>query len=173
MNIGFGLHAGWAVEGPIGSSIKVDCSYLGPHQDMVGLGPCRAHTLPPCFRNPLRFPRSPPFLSVSLSRARSLSAARLKMTPSAFRCRRSGLRQQRRYTVSGCLSRRAFTSCCLLSESAICGRLTECCAKSWGRMEKQCLCGSTRSPAVPTRAIEHSRRKMPTRRTSKMAWRTT
>jgi hypothetical protein len=35
VKIGFGLHAGWAVEGPIGSSIKVDCSYLGPHQDMV------------------------------------------------------------------------------------------------------------------------------------------
>ena len=35
VKIGFGLHAGWALEGPIGSSIKVDCSYLGPHQDMA------------------------------------------------------------------------------------------------------------------------------------------
>lgn len=44
VNIGFGLHAGWAVEGPIGSNIKVDCSYLGPHQDMVSLiNSCRRH----------------------------------------------------------------------------------------------------------------------------------
>ena len=31
---GFGLHAGWAIEGPIGSKIKIDCSYLGPHMAM-------------------------------------------------------------------------------------------------------------------------------------------
>jgi class 3 adenylate cyclase len=28
--IGFGLHFGWSVEGPVGSSNKVDCTYLSP-----------------------------------------------------------------------------------------------------------------------------------------------
>merc|ERR1712224_971438 len=35
VKIGFGLHAGWAIEGAIGSARKVDCSYLGPQQDMA------------------------------------------------------------------------------------------------------------------------------------------
>lgn len=35
VKIGFGLHAGWAIEGAIGSKRKVDCSYLGPQQDMA------------------------------------------------------------------------------------------------------------------------------------------
>ena len=34
VKIGFGLHAGWAVEGALGSKHKIDCTYLGPHQDM-------------------------------------------------------------------------------------------------------------------------------------------
>ena len=29
LNIGFGLHIGWAVEGAIGSTFKIDISYLG------------------------------------------------------------------------------------------------------------------------------------------------
>jgi class 3 adenylate cyclase len=29
--IGFGLHAGWAIEGPIGSEYKIDISYLSPN----------------------------------------------------------------------------------------------------------------------------------------------
>ena len=33
--LGFGLHAGWAIEGAIGSNVKVDCSYLGPHMQMA------------------------------------------------------------------------------------------------------------------------------------------
>lgn len=33
--LGFGLHAGWAIEGAIGSNVKVDCSYLGPHMAMA------------------------------------------------------------------------------------------------------------------------------------------
>lgn len=29
--MGFGLHLGWAIEGAIGSSFKIDASYLSPH----------------------------------------------------------------------------------------------------------------------------------------------
>merc|ERR1711988_663538 len=28
--LGFGLHFGWSVEGPVGSPTKIDCSYLSP-----------------------------------------------------------------------------------------------------------------------------------------------
>ena len=31
IEIGFGLHLGWAIEGAIGSFYKIDCSYLSPH----------------------------------------------------------------------------------------------------------------------------------------------
>jgi len=31
VDLGFGLHFGWAIEGAIGSSMKVDASYLSPH----------------------------------------------------------------------------------------------------------------------------------------------
>jgi class 3 adenylate cyclase len=31
VGVGFGLHVGWAVEGPIGSSQKIDVSYVSPH----------------------------------------------------------------------------------------------------------------------------------------------
>lgn len=33
--MGFGLHVGWAIEGAIGSSHKVDPSYLSPHVNMA------------------------------------------------------------------------------------------------------------------------------------------
>ena len=33
--MGFGLHAGWAVEGAIGSSFKIDASYLSPNVNMA------------------------------------------------------------------------------------------------------------------------------------------
>eukprot|EP00937_MAST-01D_sp_MAST-1D-sp2_P001615 g1615.t1 len=33
--MGFGLHYGWAVEGAIGSSIKIDASYLSPHVNIA------------------------------------------------------------------------------------------------------------------------------------------
>jgi hypothetical protein len=33
--MGFGLHFGWAVEGAIGSALKVDASYLSPHVNMA------------------------------------------------------------------------------------------------------------------------------------------
>jgi len=29
--LGFGLHAGWAIESAIGSSYKIDASYLSPN----------------------------------------------------------------------------------------------------------------------------------------------
>lgn len=32
--IGFGLHAGWAIEGAIGSHLKIDMSYLSLHVNM-------------------------------------------------------------------------------------------------------------------------------------------
>jgi len=31
VNLSFGLHAGWAVEGAVGSEFKIDASYLSPH----------------------------------------------------------------------------------------------------------------------------------------------
>ena len=33
--MGYGLHVGWAIEGPIGSEFKIDASYLGPHVNMA------------------------------------------------------------------------------------------------------------------------------------------
>ena len=33
--MGFGLHIGWAIEGPIGSEYKIDASYLSPHVHMA------------------------------------------------------------------------------------------------------------------------------------------
>lgn len=34
VNMGFGLHVGWAIEGAIGSEHKIDASYLSPHVNM-------------------------------------------------------------------------------------------------------------------------------------------
>jgi len=31
VSMGFGMHYGWAIEGPIGSQFKVDFSYLSPN----------------------------------------------------------------------------------------------------------------------------------------------
>jgi len=33
--MGFGLHAGWAIEGAVGSVQKVDATYLSPHVNMA------------------------------------------------------------------------------------------------------------------------------------------
>ena len=33
--MGYGLHAGWAIEGAIGSTYKVDASYLSPNVNMA------------------------------------------------------------------------------------------------------------------------------------------
>jgi len=35
VHMGFGLHSGWAIEGSIGSSVKVDASYLSPHVNLA------------------------------------------------------------------------------------------------------------------------------------------
>jgi class 3 adenylate cyclase len=35
VRLGFGLHYGWAVEGAIGSPLKIDASYLSPHVNMA------------------------------------------------------------------------------------------------------------------------------------------
>ena len=31
ISMGFGLHLGWGIEGPIGSQFKMDCSYISPN----------------------------------------------------------------------------------------------------------------------------------------------
>jgi class 3 adenylate cyclase len=31
----FGLHAGWAIEGAVGSSHKIDATYLSPHVNLA------------------------------------------------------------------------------------------------------------------------------------------
>lgn len=36
VKMGFGLHVGWAIEGPIGSEFKIDASYLGANVNMSG-----------------------------------------------------------------------------------------------------------------------------------------
>jgi len=33
--MGFGLHSGWAIEGSIGSKVKIDASYLSPHVNLA------------------------------------------------------------------------------------------------------------------------------------------
>jgi class 3 adenylate cyclase len=35
ISMGFGLHIGWAIEGPIGSIYKMDCSYLSPNVNIA------------------------------------------------------------------------------------------------------------------------------------------
>jgi class 3 adenylate cyclase len=35
VRMGFGLHAGWAIEGAVGSVFKVDATYLSPHVNMA------------------------------------------------------------------------------------------------------------------------------------------
>jgi len=35
VSMGFGLHAGWAIEGAVGSSYKIDATYLSPHVNMA------------------------------------------------------------------------------------------------------------------------------------------
>jgi class 3 adenylate cyclase len=35
VKMGFGLHVGWAIEGAIGSSRKIDASYISPHVNMT------------------------------------------------------------------------------------------------------------------------------------------
>merc|ERR1719488_181672 len=33
--LGFGLHYGWAIEGAVGTNIKIDCSYLSPNVNLA------------------------------------------------------------------------------------------------------------------------------------------
>ena len=35
VRMGFGLHIGWAIEGAIGSEVKIDASYLSPHVNIA------------------------------------------------------------------------------------------------------------------------------------------
>ena len=35
VNMGFGVHCGWCIEGAIGSWYKIDCTYVSPHVDMA------------------------------------------------------------------------------------------------------------------------------------------
>ncbi|GMI38910.1 hypothetical protein TeGR_g12056 [Tetraparma gracilis] len=34
IKMGFGMHVGWAIEGAIGSSYKIDATYMSPHVEM-------------------------------------------------------------------------------------------------------------------------------------------
>jgi class 3 adenylate cyclase len=49
VKMGFGLHVGWAIEGAIGSSYKIDASYLSPHVNMAS----RLEAATKQFRTPL------------------------------------------------------------------------------------------------------------------------
>jgi hypothetical protein len=35
VKMGFGMHVGWAVEGAIGSGVKIDATYISPHVEMA------------------------------------------------------------------------------------------------------------------------------------------
>jgi class 3 adenylate cyclase len=35
VKLGYGLHVGWAIEGAIGSTYKIDASYLSPNVNMA------------------------------------------------------------------------------------------------------------------------------------------
>lgn len=35
VNMGFGIHVGWAIEGAIGSLFKIDASYLSPNVNIA------------------------------------------------------------------------------------------------------------------------------------------
>lgn len=35
VNMGYGLHTGWAIEGAIGSDFKIDASYLSPNVNLA------------------------------------------------------------------------------------------------------------------------------------------
>lgn len=51
VRMGFGLHAGWAIEGAVGSLQKVDATYLSPHVNMAA----RLETSSKQFKVPLLF----------------------------------------------------------------------------------------------------------------------
>jgi class 3 adenylate cyclase len=54
VSLGFGLHAGWAVEGALGSKYKIDLSYLSPNVDMSN----RLEGLTKKYKKPLLFTNS-------------------------------------------------------------------------------------------------------------------
>lgn len=55
VNLGFGLHAGWAIEGAIGSHFKIDMTYLSPHVNMSARleGLTKVYSMPLLFTNSL------------------------------------------------------------------------------------------------------------------------
>lgn len=54
VKLGFGLHAGWAVEGALGSKYKIDLSYLSPDVDMCS----RLEGMTKKYKKPLLFTNS-------------------------------------------------------------------------------------------------------------------
>lgn len=54
VNLGFGLHAGWSIEGAIGSRFKIDMSYLSPNVNMSS----RLEGLTKDYKKPLLFTNS-------------------------------------------------------------------------------------------------------------------
>lgn len=55
VSLGFGLHAGWAIEGAIGSHFKIDMTYLSPHVNMSARleGLTKIYNMPLLFTNSL------------------------------------------------------------------------------------------------------------------------
>ena len=55
VHLGFGLHAGWAIEGAIGSVLKIDMTYLSPHVNMSARleGLTKSYGVPLLFTNSL------------------------------------------------------------------------------------------------------------------------
>ncbi len=51
VHLGFGLHAGWSIEGAIGSHFKIDMSYLSPNVNMSS----RLEGLTKTYKKPLLF----------------------------------------------------------------------------------------------------------------------
>lgn len=63
IDMGFGLHVGWAIEGAIGSSFKIDASYLSPNVNMAARleAATKQFGVPILISGPLYELLSPPF----------------------------------------------------------------------------------------------------------------
>ena len=88
--LGFGLHAGWAIEGAIGSNVKVDCSYLGPHMQVSPMprpmARPMAYSCNPCRDTPAANPCCGGELTRSWLRCRWPSGWRRLRSCTALRC---------------------------------------------------------------------------------------
>lgn len=67
VNLGFGLHIGWSIEGAIGSTFKIDMSYLSPNVNMSS----RLEGLTKDYKKPFLFTNSV-YNLINSSKIRSL-----------------------------------------------------------------------------------------------------